>query len=50
MAGLQHAWKRKGAYWVLWGNLMERDHLEAPARGGRIREDWTGKISTKRTK
>jgi len=23
---------------------METDHLEALARGGRVREDWTGKI------
>jgi hypothetical protein len=36
MAGLQHPWKRKGAYRVLRGNLMERDHLEALAGVGRI--------------
>jgi hypothetical protein len=36
MAGLEHAWKRMGACRVLWGNLMERDHLETLAEGGRI--------------
>jgi len=36
MADLQNAWKRKGAYRVLWGNLMERDYLGALAGGGRI--------------
>jgi len=28
--------ERRGAYWVWWGNLRERDHLEDPVVGGTI--------------
>jgi hypothetical protein len=32
--------EKRGAYWVWWGNLRERDHLGDPGVCGRIIFRW----------
>jgi hypothetical protein len=32
--------ERRGLYWVLVGNLRERDHLENPGLDGRVILKW----------